>query len=203
MYNMDITPATRNLLFATNNQRKVDEIKIIVGSLANVLSLKEAGIDIDIPEPFDTLEENASVKSATIYQQFGFDCFSEDTGLEVDALQGAPGVKSARYAQGDDRFTNNTDKLLYHLTNFTNRSARFRTIISLLINGQETRFEGVCHGHITTQKTGTSGFGYDPVFVPAGANKTFAQMTPAEKNTFSHRQKATLLMLAFLSKSGK
>jgi XTP/dITP diphosphohydrolase len=187
------------LIFATNNAHKVDEIRAVLSDKIDILTLQEAGISIDIPEPHDTLEANATEKSKTIYELTGINCFSEDTGLEVAALKGEPGVKSARYAGEDKSFEKNIDKLLDKLGNNPHREARFRTIISLIIDGTETQFEGICTGQITSEKRGTSGFGYDPVFVPDGAGKTFAEMSMDEKNQYSHRKKATEKLVAFLN----
>jgi XTP/dITP diphosphohydrolase len=187
------------LIFATNNQHKIDEIKNIIGDKFEILTLKEAGIAIDIPEPHDTLEENAREKSTTIYKITNTNCFSEDTGLEVDALNGEPGVKSARYAGEDKSFAGNIAKLLQKLGKSEKRAARFRTVISLLIDGKETRFEGVCEGAIGYEPKGTSGFGYDSIFIPKGESRTFAEMVMDEKNLYSHRKKATVKLLAFLS----
>jgi len=188
------------LIFATNNQHKVDEIRSAIGtdSVINIITLKEAGIDIDIPEPFDTLEENASNKSRAIYELTKTNCFSEDTGLEVDALTGEPGVKSARYAGNERSFEKNIDTLLKNLEGKLNRKAKFRTVISLIIEGNENLFEGVCEGTIIHNKKGEKGFGYDPVFVPDGSMHTFAEMNMEEKNKFSHRKKATDKLIAFL-----
>ena len=190
------------LIFATNNQHKVEEIKLVIGNKFLVKTLKEAGIDIDIPEPYDTLQENASTKSATIFKLTQENCFSEDTGLEVEALNGEPGVKSARYAGDGKNFQDNVDKLLLNLTNITNRKAHFRTVISLILNQQEYFFEGICEGTILTEQKGTSGFGYDPIFIPTGSSKTFAEMSLEEKNIFSHRKKATQQLIEFLSQNG-
>ena len=187
------------LIFATNNQHKVDEVRAIVGHGFNIITLKEAGIDIDIPEPYDTLEENASVKSRTIFEMTGIDCFSEDTGLEVKALNGEPGVKSARYAGDGRSFDANIDKLLINLAGKQDRSARFRAVISLLIGGRETLFEGICDGEIIEEKRGYQGFGYDPVFIPAGSSKTFGEMSMEEKTRYSHRARATEKLVAFLN----
>ena len=187
------------LIFATNNQHKVDEIRHIIGSGFQLLTLKEAGIDIDIPEPHDTLEENASKKSKTIYQMTNTSCFSEDTGLEVAALNGEPGVKSARYAGEGKSFDKNIDKLLDNLKNKADRTARFRTVISLILDGEEHLFEGICNGKIISEKRGIQGFGYDPVFIPDGSVKTFAEMDIEEKTQFSHRKKATEKLVTFLS----
>ncbi len=186
------------LIFATNNQNKVDEIRLVLGNRFNIITLKEAGIDIDIPEPHDTLEANAAEKSGVIHQLTQKNCFSEDTGLEVETLNGEPGVKSARYAGEGRSFENNIDKLLQNLQGNTNRNARFRTIISLIINNKEYFFEGICPGIITSAKRGSSGFGYDPVFIPSGSTKTFAEMTMEEKSSFSHRKKAVEKLVDFL-----
>jgi XTP/dITP diphosphohydrolase len=187
------------LIFATNNQHKVDEIRHSINSTFELLTLKEAGIDIDIPEPHDTLEANATEKSRTIYQLTETNCFSEDTGLEVAALNGEPGVKSARYAGDGKSFEKNIDKLLVNLVDKTDTNARFRTIISLMLNGKETQFEGICAGRILRERKGTNGFGYDPIFVPDGSDKTFAEMELYEKDRFSHRAKATEKLVAFLN----
>lgn len=186
------------LLFATNNQHKIDEIRAALGNQVTITGLKEAGLDIDIPEPHDTLEKNASEKSSVIYSLTGISCFSEDTGLEVKALNGEPGVRSARYA-GDGRSTaDNVIKLLDKLKGKTDRRARFRTVISLIWKGQEHLFEGICEGSIVESCRGEKGFGYDPVFVPAGSSLTFAEMGTAGKNTFSHRKKAVDQLVSFL-----
>lgn len=188
------------IIFATNNKNKVTEVKNILNGRFDVLSLQEAGITIDIPEPYDTLEENASTKSKTIYQITNKNCFSEDTGLFVDELNGEPGVKSARYAGDDANNEANITKLLSKLGNSTNRKARFRTIISVILNEKEYQFEGVCEGTIQHEKTGSQGFGYDSIFVPDGADKSFAEMSMEEKAIYSHRKKAMNKMIAFLSK---
>lgn len=187
------------LIFATNNQHKADEIRAVLGENFNIITLKEAGINIDIPEPHDTLEANASEKSKTIFLLTNKDCFSEDTGLEVEAIKGEPGVKSARYAGTNRSFDENIEKLLINLSSTANRNARFRTIISLLINGNEYLFEGICKGKITLNRKGENGFGYDPVFIPDGSDKTFAEMDMTEKNKFSHRKKALQKLIEFLN----
>ena len=188
------------LIFATNNAHKVDEIRDLLGNdRLRIITLKEAGIDIDIPEPYQTLEENAAGKSATIHQLTKKNCFSEDTGLEVYALHGEPGVKSARYAGESRSFDANIDKLLHNLAGKVDRKARFRTVISLILAGKETLFEGICEGEITQERKGENGFGYDPVFLPQGSDKTFAEMDMEEKNRFSHRAKATAKLVAFLN----
>ena len=187
------------LIFATNNMHKVEEIRSVVRNEFEILTLQEAGIDIDIPEPHSTLEKNASEKSRTIYRLTGTNCFSEDTGLEVEALDGEPGVKSARYAGDEKSFDNNIEKLLSNLGNSQNRKARFRTVLSLMLDGKEFLFEGICKGSIIKEKRGTNGFGYDPVFVPDGSDKTFAEMRLDEKNMYSHRKKATDKLVIFLN----
>lgn len=186
------------LIFATNNQHKVDEIRIVLDHTFDIITLREAGIYIDIPEPHNTLEANAKEKSSVIYKLTSQNCFSEDTGLEVDALNGEPGVKSARYAGESRSFEHNIDKLLNNLKPSVNRSARFRTVVSLILNGEENQFEGICEGTILKERKGINGFGYDPVFVPIGSTKTFAEMNMEEKSAFSHRKKAMVKLIAFL-----
>lgn len=188
-----------DLIFATNNQHKANEIKAVVPPIFNIITLKEAGIDIEIAEPYATLEENAAEKGRTIYSLLGKNCFSEDTGLEVRALNGEPGVKSARYA-GEGSFSqNNIEKLLANLKSSEDRSAQFRTIIFLLIDNKEYFFEGICRGQIKEEPKGNEGFGYDPIFTPDGADKTFGEMSMAEKNQFSHRKKAMDKLVTFLN----
>jgi XTP/dITP diphosphohydrolase len=187
------------LIFATNNQNKVEEINAVLPQNIDAISLKAAGIDIDIPEPHPTLQENAREKAQTIFNITDNNCFSEDTGLEVDALNGEPGVLSARYAGEEKAFDKNIEKLLQNLEGKENRSAQFRTVICLIIDSEEYFFEGICRGKIINEPSGTSGFGYDPVFVPEGAEKTFAQMTMQEKNEYSHRRKAVDKLVAFLN----
>jgi XTP/dITP diphosphohydrolase len=191
------------MIFASNNQHKVAEIRSVIGDQFNIISLKEAGINIDIPEPHNTLEANATEKSQVIHRLTGENCFSEDTGLEVEALNGEPGVLSARYAGDEKDDKANIKKLLVNLEGKANRSAQFRTVISLIIGDSEHLFEGICKGNITELPIGSQGFGYDSVFVPEGATKTFAEMDLSEKNLYSHRQKATAQLLAFLSHVGK
>ncbi len=185
------------LIFATNNAHKAEELKSFTGNRFNIITLREAGIFIDIPEPHDTIEKNATEKSSVIYNLTKCDCFSEDTGLEAHALNGEPGVKSARYADNGS-FSNNIDKLLYNLNDKENRNAQFKTVISLFINGKEYKFEGICKGTIIANRRGTMGFGYDAVFLPEGSDKTFAEMKIEEKNIFSHRRKAVDKLVAFL-----
>ncbi len=187
------------LIFATNNKHKVEELLLLTQGKFDIITLKEAGIDVEIAEPYDTIEENASAKSKTIYEMTGENCFSEDTGLEVTALHGEPGVKSARYAGEHKSFDDNIDKLLSNLADKTDRSARFKTVISLIMDGEETLLEGTCEGMIIRERRGTGGFGYDPVFVPLGSNKTFAEMRLEEKALYSHRARATEKLVAFLN----
>jgi XTP/dITP diphosphohydrolase len=198
---MIVATPTIQLIFATNNQHKVEEIQSAIGQALHVISLQQAGIDIDIPEPHDTLEANASEKSGTIHRLTGQNCFSEDTGLEVAALNGEPGVKSARYAGEDRAFGKNVALLLHKLDGNPDRQARFRTVISLILDGQEHLFEGVCEGRILMRPAGDKGFGYDPVFSPDGEERSFAQMSLEEKNQYSHRRKAADKLVAFLRKT--
>ncbi len=187
------------LIFATNNKHKVEEIKAALTGSLEVVSLNDAGIEIEIPEPHETLEDNAKEKGKTIFSITKQNCFSEDTGLEATALNGGPGVHSARYAGEEHSSEKNIAKLLSSLENHTNRKAQFRTVIFLLLNGKEYYFEGVCKGQITLEPKGNSGFGYDPVFVPDGSDKTFGQMDLTEKNIYSHRKKALDKLVTFLN----
>lgn len=186
------------LIFATNNKHKVEELNFAIGDKIKIISLKDAGIEIDIPEPFETLQENASEKSRTIHQLTGENCFSEDTGLEVFALNGEPGVKSARYAGENKSFEKNIEKLLSNLDGNKKREAQFRTVISLILDDKEYFFEGICNGEIISEKRGENGFGYDPVFIPEGSDRTFAEMKSDEKNIYSHRKKAGDKLITFL-----
>ena len=186
------------LIFATNNANKVAEIQSLVGPDFNIIDMQSAGIDIDIPEPHDTLNENALEKASTIFKITTTNCFSEDTGLEIESLNGAPGVKSARYAGEDRNFQANIDKVLEELSNKENRKAQFRTVICLIWENKTYYFEGICKGQIARTMQGEKGFGYDPIFIPDGADKSFAQMSMEEKNSFSHRQKAVTQLFEFL-----
>ncbi len=186
------------LVFATNNQNKVKEIRSILKEPFQVITLLKAGIDIDIPEPHATLEANASEKSSTIHRITNKNCFSEDTGLEVFTLNGEPGVKSARYAGEERNFQDNIVLLLEKLHGASDRTAQFRTVVSLIWNDQEYLFTGICKGRIIEQQKGAEGFGYDPVFIPDGSDKTFAEMSMEEKNKFSHRKKAVAQLIDFL-----
>lgn len=191
----------KSLIFASNNANKIAEIKTLLPEGFEVTSLAEAGINIDIEEPYFTFKENAAEKAKVINELTGKDCFSEDSGLEVAAINGEPGVFSARYAKADEGFEDNTNKLLAVLKNETNRKAQFKTVICLLMNKEYHYFEGECPGEIITEKRGAQGFGYDPVFVPEGSNKSFAEMTMEEKNKFSHRKKAFAKLLLFLKEN--
>ena len=188
------------LIFATNNRNKVAEIQSLVGGNFEIIPLKEAGIEIEIPEPHDQLEANALEKAMTIFKLTNQDCFSEDTGLEIAALGGAPGVKSARYAGENSNAMANIDLVLSKMTGIENRAAQFRTVICLIWKNQTYYFEGICKGQILTTMQGENGFGYDPIFIPDGASKSFANMTMEEKNQFSHRKKAVTQLFEFLGK---
>jgi len=188
----------KTLIFATNNTNKVVEVRSLLKETFKILSLLEADIYVDIPEPFNTLEENAIEKAEFIYKLKGVSCFAEDTGLEVKALNGEPGVKSARYAGDERSFEKNIAKLLDKLSSVPDRSARFRTVICLTVNGKHNIFEGICKGTIIAERRGNYGFGYDSVFIPDGAEKTFAEMGLPEKNIFSHRKKATEKLISHL-----
>ena len=187
------------LIFATNNPNKVTEVKSLLKNRLKVLSLAEAGINIDIPEPYDTLEENACEKARVIHVTTGSDCFAEDTGLEVASLDGEPGVRSARYAGENKSSEDNIDKLLTNLKKKENKKAQFKTVICIIVDDHQHLFEGICKGSIIAERRGESGFGYDPIFVPDGADKTFAEMTLEEKNIFSHRKKAFEKLMNFLT----
>ena len=187
------------LVFATNNPHKLEEIRQILGGRIEVLSLSDIGCHEDIPETAPTLEGNALIKARYVYERYGFDCFADDTGLEVAALGGAPGVHTARYAYPDRHDPEaNTQKLLDALKNKKDRKAQFRTVIALIQSGEEHLFEGIVRGVITTEKRGTEGFGYDPVFSPEEAGLTFAELGTEAKNRISHRARAVRLLCNFL-----
>ena len=188
------------LVFATNNKHKLQEVRDILGSRVEVLSLSDINCYDDISETADTLEGNAIMKARYIYDKYGVDCFADDTGLEVEALNGAPGVYSARYAGDGHDSEANMNKLLQNLTDKNNRFAQFRTVIALIIKGEEYHFDGIVKGEITKEKLGDSGFGYDPIFIPEGFSKSFAQMTNDEKNSISHRFRATEKLNDYLKK---
>lgn len=186
------------LVFATNNENKVKEIRSILGTGFTLLSLKDLNIEDDIPEKAPTLEENALYKARHIYKILNMNVFADDTGLEIDALNGMPGVHSARFAGESKNSDANIEKALLLLGSSVNRKARFRTVIALIMNGNEILFEGIVTGRIITEKKGKEGFGYDPVFIPDGKNETFAEMSLYEKNQISHRAKAFEKMREFL-----
>jgi len=186
------------LVFAINNQHKLREVQELLGNHFKVLSLSEIGINVDIPEDFDTLQENALQKAQYIYNRTGHSCFADDTGLEVDALNGEPGVFSARYAGESKSSKDNIKKLLANLEGVKNRKARFRTVIALIFDKQEYLFEGEVWGTIIETEQGSDGFGYDPVFLPDGYDNTFAQMPLELKNRISHRGIAVSKLITFL-----
>ncbi|WP_020539616.1 RdgB/HAM1 family non-canonical purine NTP pyrophosphatase [Lewinella cohaerens] len=188
------------IVFATNNPNKIREVQQLLGSNYQFLSLEEVGCQEELPETSPTLEGNALEKARYLLQNYHQDCFSEDTGLEVEALDGAPGVITARYAGAERDPDLNMQKLLRELAPFPNRKARFRTVIALLLKGEEYLFEGIVEGEISTELQGEDGFGYDPVFMPEGQSRTFAQMSKAEKNAISHRGRAIAKLQAFLEK---
>ena len=191
----------KKIVFATNNSHKLTEVRAIVGQQIEILSLADINCSADIPETADTLEGNALLKARYVYDHYGLDCFADDTGLEVDALGGAPGVHTARYACADHNDTEaNTRKLLAELKNKNDRRAQFRTVIALIEDGAVRYFEGIVEGSIATEKIGTDGFGYDPVFIPEEAAQTFAQLGPAAKNEISHRARAVRALVDYLSK---
>ncbi len=189
----------KKFVFATNNIHKLKEVAAIVGHQIELLSLKDIGCHDDIPETADTLEGNALLKARYVYERYHTNCFADDTGLEVEALGGAPGVYSARYAGEGHNSEENIKKLLHELEGKDNRHARFRTVFALIINGKEHLFEGIVRGEIITRKRGTSGFGYDPVFVPEGFTQTFAEMSEEQKNKISHRALAVGKLCKFLN----
>ena len=184
---------------AVNNDHNLEAVKPIVGANIEILSLKDIGCQADIPETADTLEGNALLKARFIYETYHLDCFADDTGLEVEALNGAPGVYSARYAGDAHNSEANMRQLLQELEGVENRRARFRTAFALILNGKEHLFEGIVNGHITPVRHGTSGFGYDPVFVPDGYTQTFAEMGDALKNKISHRAIGAQKLCRFLN----
>lgn len=188
----------KTLIFASNNKHKLEEIRNLLESIVEIKSLKEIGLEGDIPETADTLEGNATQKAEWVYSRTGMDCFADDTGLEVEALNGEPGVYSARYAGENCSFADNVNKLLKALEGHSNRNARFRTAICLIENGEKKYFEGIVNGTITTFEAGNEGFGYDPIFLPEGHNKTFAEMPLDIKNKISHRGRAIQKLVEYL-----
>ncbi|REH01937.1 non-canonical purine NTP diphosphatase [Flavobacterium aquicola] len=187
------------IVFATNNKNKIREIQSMLPPSIEIISLESIGCYEDIPETANTIEGNAVLKANYVTQKFGYDCFADDTGLEVDALDGEPGVFSARYAGEQKSAEDNMDKLLLNLENKDSRKAQFKTVIALNIKGEQHLFAGIARGEITKEKIGDQGFGYDPIFKPEGYLETFAQLSLETKNTISHRGKATQKLLAFLN----
>ncbi len=186
------------LIFATNNAHKLAEVQAVLGDGYELVTPRQMGITEEIPETASTLEGNARQKARYLYERTGLDCFADDTGLEVDALDGAPGVHSARYATDGHDFAANNRLLLKNLEGKENRRARFRTVISLIEGGEEHLFEGIVEGRIIDHDSGEEGFGYDPLFVPDGFDRTFAEMTAEEKNAVSHRGRAVRKLVAYL-----
>ena len=189
------------LVFATNNKHKLQEVRDIVGDRVEVLSLGDIDCHDDIPETAETLQGNALIKARHIYEKYGLNCFADDTGLEVEALDGAPGVYSARYAGEECNSEANMLKLLQNLTGKNNRNAQFRTVIALIIDGEEKLFNGIVKGKISNEKMGNSGFGYDPIFIPEGYTESFAQMSGEMKNSISHRFRATKQLSDYLKEN--
>lgn len=200
----DHTPAQnrndvkRRIIFATNNAHKISEASAVLGDGFELVTPRECGIDEDIPETQPTLEGNASQKAHYLHDRTGCDCFADDTGLEVTALGGAPGVRSARYATDGHDFEANNRLLLHNMQGVSDRRARFRTVISLILDGEEHLFEGIVEGRIAEQASGAEGFGYDPLFIPDGFDRSFAEMSSDEKNAVSHRGRAVRKLAAFL-----
>lgn len=186
------------ICFATNNKKKIEEVMAALGHGFTIVSLEEIGCHEELPETGDTLDHNAFQKARYVFDHYGVDCFADDTGLEVEALDGAPGVYSGRYAGEPRSDERNIEKLLQEMHGITNRKARFRTVIALIQGGKEYAFEGVADGEIIKEKTGSGGFGYDPVFKPTGYDKTFAELSMEEKNQISHRGKAVQALIKFL-----
>ncbi|MCK6607140.1 MAG: non-canonical purine NTP diphosphatase [Flavobacterium sp.] len=188
------------LVFASNNKNKIQEIQALVPNTIQIVSLEDIGCTEDIPETADTIEGNAILKANYVTEKYGYDCFADDTGLEVDALNGAPGVYSARYAGEQKDANDNMDKLLSELSDKPNRKANFKTVIALNLNGKQNLFTGIINGKIIDKKIGTNGFGYDPIFVAEEYEKTFAELTMEEKSTISHRGIAVKELILFLQK---
>ncbi len=186
------------LVFATNNKHKLKEVQTLLPNTIELLSLDTIGCDEDIPETQLTIEGNALQKANYVKEHYGYDCFADDTGLEVNALNGAPGVYSARYAGPNRNAANNNSKLLKELSTKADRTARFKTVIALVLNGKTHTFEGICQGTITEMRKGEDGFGYDPLFQPEGFDKTFAEMTLEQKNELGHRGKAIQKLIQHL-----
>lgn len=189
------------LVFATNNLNKLSEVKSLVRTNASILSLDEIGCNDEIPETFPTIEENALQKAEYIYNKFGYNCFADDSALEIDFLNGEPGVYSARYAGINSDANKNIDKVLKNLSKTNLRNAQFRTVIALIVNGKKYFFEGECLGQISKKRRGIHGFGYDPIFLPKGFGKSFAEMTKFEKGKISHRSQAVKKLISFINSS--
>lgn len=186
------------LVFATNNKNKIKEIKTLINNSVELLSLEDIKCNEEIPETSDTIAGNALQKAKYVYNNYGYNCFADDTGLEIESLNGEPGIYSARYAGEQKSAEANMDKVLTNLAENTNRNAHFKTVIALIIDGKETLFEGIVQGEITNLKSGSKGFGYDPIFKPLGFNTTFSEMSLEEKNKISHRAKAMKQLINFL-----
>ena len=189
------------LVFASNNKNKIKEIQLLVPASIEIVSLEDIGCTEDIPETADTIEGNAILKANYVTEKYGVNCFADDTGLEVEALNGAPGVYSARYAGEPKDDNNNMNELLFQLEKETNRNANFKTVIALNLNGKQELFVGIIFGKITREKVGTNGFGYDPIFVAEGYEKTFAELDMEEKSNISHRGIAVKQLITFLQKA--
>ena len=187
------------LVFATNNPNKLSELQALVPNGIEILSLKDIDCNEELPETNPTLERNALQKAKYVYDRYGFNCFADDTGLEIEALGGSPGVYSARYAGENCRAEDNMKKVLSILENEKNRNAKFRTVIALIVNGKENIFQGECNGTITKAKSGVEGFGYDPIFIPDGCEITFAEMSKQNKGAISHRGRAVKELISFLN----
>lgn len=185
------------LVFATNNKHKLKELQSLLGGRFELLSLEDAGCNEELAEDQDTLKGNARQKALYVYENYHYPCFADDTGLEIDSLNGAPGVYSARYAGEEKDSEANMNKVLEQLDKINNRTARFRTVIALIIDGREEYFEGAAEGEIIREKRGTNGFGYDPVFMPAGYDQTFAEMDLSDKNSISHRGMAVRKLVQY------
>lgn len=187
------------ICFATNNKKKIEEVKAALGDGIEIVSLQDIGCHEELPETGDTLEHNAFQKAQYVKDHFGVDCFADDTGLEVDALEGEPGVYSGRYAGEPRSDERNIDLLLKNIGDASTRTARFKTVIALLLDTEKYKFEGIAEGEILSERVGSGGFGYDPIFRPAGFSKTFAELSLAEKNEISHRGKAVRALINFLN----
>ena len=187
------------LVFATNNKNKIKEIKSLLPDSLEILSLDDINCYEDIPETSDTIAGNALQKAKHVFSNYGYNCFADDTGLEIESLNGEPGIYSARYAGAQRDANDNMEKVLANLTDKTNRNAHFKTVIALIIDGKETLFEGISKGEITTKKSGSEGFGYDPIFKPENHNITFSEMSLEEKNKISHRGRAVTQLINYLT----